>query len=115
MHGEFLLAPVGSTAAVTTTVTVPGGGPYKLAYQLYNSGGHKVNSWQAIIEPLDGPWFSPIVLDTLFNAPAFNWTARELPFSLPPGTKSIALAFQARNVSPGNPHCPKRPKTPAPS
>lgn len=103
VHGEFILAVIGKTGTVSTPVAVPGGGPYKLAYQLYNAGGHKKNSWQAIIEPSDGPPFPAVFLDTLKNAAAFNWTPREFPFSLPPGTKSVRLTFQARHVRPGKP------------
>lgn len=88
---------------ITTIVGVPGGGSYRLAYDLQQPKGYQ-NSWRVIIEALPGqPPFPPIILDSFVNADIFPWTPRVNPFSLVDGTTSIKLVFQATHVSPKAP------------
>lgn len=97
------LAPFNTTGDVVTAIGVPGGGPYRLSYQLLKSGDTP-SSWKAIIQPLGGSSFPAIVLDALSNWTTFPFTARELPFRLPDGTTSVQLTFRARAVSPRKGH-----------
>lgn len=90
------LGPFGTTSIAVARVSVPGGGQYRLRYRLKNGGGLS-NSWQARIASIDGS-FPTIVLESLTNSYLFDWTARELPFSLPGGTAAVSLTFEARQV-----------------
>lgn len=87
------------------TVSVPGGGQYRLLYSLKNDGIHDgsfTNSWQARITAIDNS-FPAIVLEYLQDSDSFGWTGRELPFSLPEGTAAIRLTFEFRQVRSGPP------------
>lgn len=103
--GSFRLGPYGATGNVTTIVGVPGGGPYRLVYDIQNIGGYG-NSWMVVIEALTGPSFPAIILDSQINAATFDYTTRQLGFNLPNGTTSVHLTFNGRNVSPGRPPSP---------
>lgn len=94
-NGYIYLGPTNITGSISTAVGVPGGGPYRLAYWLTNYNGIP-NSWQAIIQPLTGPTFPSIIVDSLSNATIPSYVARTRQFVLPPGTVSIRLTFQAR-------------------
>lgn len=87
---------LGGTSSATATVTVPGGGQYRLAYAL--SGGGLPSSWEARIESVDGS-FPAIVLESLADTtPAIDRPIEELPFTLPAGTAAIHLTFEARHL-----------------
>eukprot|EP00884_Botryococcus_braunii_P006086 jgi/Botrbrau1/15479/Bobra.43_2s0099.1 len=93
--GSYLrLAAYGRVTRVSTGVSVPGGGPYRLVYRLRNEGG-PTNSWQAVIGSVDSS-FSDMTVEFINNSNAFDWTYRELPFLLPPGTTTITLTFGGR-------------------
>lgn len=93
----------GTPGNITTAVTMPGGGNYRLAYELQNKNSQGLpNSWRAIIETLTGPSFSPIIGNVIINAPYFLYKPLALAFQLPPGTTSISLTFEGRQVSPQN-------------
>jgi hypothetical protein len=94
-----LAGPVGQVSRATTTVSVPGGGPYRLRYRLQNPGRNSSNSWQAVIGPVDNN-FTWIVVDSLTNSSLFDWTFRELPFNLQTGTTAVTLTIGGRNVRP---------------
>ncbi len=89
------LSRAGAASNLSTTITVPGQGPYRLAYQLENGGG-PVNSWRAIIGSTDGS-FNSVVLELLVDSPSFDLTYRELPFLIPSAT-AVAITFEARQV-----------------
>lgn len=97
------LNTTGTTGNLTAVVGVPYGGPYVLKYYLgnivTNLSSPLNNSWKALIEPVSGPAFATVILDALSDASPFGNTARTLPFSVPEGTTSIRLTFNARNVS----------------
>jgi hypothetical protein len=89
----------GVTSNLTTRVTIPkpGGGLYRLAYKLSNSG-EPPNSWQAIIGSPNGA-FAPNVLESLTDSTTFSAVNRELFFTLPSATTVIAVTFLSSNVS----------------
>jgi hypothetical protein len=96
--GEFAkFGGIGSTNSLKTSVIVPGGGKYALAHELFN-GGLQPNSWQSVIGWVNAS-FGPIVLESFTDAPAFNFTYRELPFSVPEGTTAITVNLEGRQVS----------------
>lgn len=86
----------------TAEVSVPGGGQYRLLYRLKNDGGPP-NFWQARISSVDNS-FPATILESLKDRQSFDWTDRELSFSLPEGTTAISLTFKFRQVrqSPSN-------------
>jgi hypothetical protein len=87
---------VGRPTNISTSISVPGGGIYRLAYWLANSGG-PANFWRAIVGPTDRS-FEPIVFDVLTDSPSFGRTYREFAFSLPRGTVAITLTLEGRQV-----------------
>lgn len=97
-HGRF--GSNGTTNSATAGVLVPGGGLYRLRYRLKNGAGPP-NSWQARIDSIDNA-FSAIELESFADSVFFDWTERELPFSLPEGTAVIRLTFEARQVCEGD-------------
>lgn len=82
--------------SATATVSVPGGGQYRLLYRLSNGAGPP-NYWEARIESIDNS-FTSIELEKLTDSASFNWRGRELPFRLPEGTAAIRLAFDFQQV-----------------
>jgi hypothetical protein len=89
----------GVTSNLTTQVTIPkpGGGLYRLAYKLTNSG-EPPNSWQAVIGSPNGA-FAPNVLESLTDSPTFSAVNKELFFTLPSATTVITVTFLSSNVS----------------
>eukprot|EP00884_Botryococcus_braunii_P000499 jgi/Botrbrau1/1044/Bobra.0076s0011.3 len=85
---------VGRSYNISTAITVPAGGVYRLSYWLTNGGG-PTNFWRAIVGAIDGS-FAPIVVDFLSDSPPFGRTYRELAFSLPGGTSAINLTLEGR-------------------
>jgi hypothetical protein len=90
------LGSVGYAANLSTTVTVPGGGPYRLAYTLSLDDGQP-NAWRAVVGSVDGT-FTSLVLEALVDAPGFPPTARQLSFSIPDGTTAVTLTLAGRHV-----------------
>lgn len=89
----------GSTVSATARVLVPGSGQYRLRYRIRNDGGPP-NSWQVRIGSVDNS-FSTMVLESFEDSDSFDWTERELPFSLPL-TPVVTLTFEARQVCQGD-------------
>jgi hypothetical protein len=89
---------------LTSVVTIPGRGTYRLAFWLQSGGRRRnwvqsSNSWRAIIESVDRS-FSPIVVDTLTNVPYLDATYREMHFQIPTQTTAVLLKFEVREVRP---------------
>lgn len=106
--------PPGITTNITTTVSIPGGGPYTLTYKLRlgNPQGPP-NSWRATIAAVDGS-FSRIVLESItdYSNGGFDPTYRELGFSMPNGTTVVKLTFEGTQVFKHD-HVASRPCSPA--
>lgn len=87
------LGPEGTTSNATALFSVPGAGPYRLAYQLENGGG-PVNSWRAIISYSS----TSVVLDSIYDADPFSRKYTELLFLLPTGVTELTVVLEARQV-----------------
>jgi hypothetical protein len=88
---------------LTTVVTIPGRGTYRLEYWLMSGGSPDYwgssNSWRAIIESVDRS-FSPIVVETLTNIPFLDPTYRAMSFQIPTQTPAALIKFEVRQVRP---------------
>eukprot|EP00884_Botryococcus_braunii_P018310 jgi/Botrbrau1/5162/Bobra.0172s0034.1 len=98
-HDYVSLGAVGTPGNLTTTVNLTNGRTYLLAYELSNGGGPP-NSFRSIVEAVDGS-FLPKVLESIVDSQSFLKAYRALPFSVPAGTRTIAITFEARQVIPG--------------
>lgn len=108
LRGEYAVlqtpgTPPGYTS-ISAKISVPGGGPYRLAYILsltssLRSSPDPPNSWQATIESMDGS-FAIMVLESIINYPdQFDKTQRVLAFNLPSNINVVKLTFDATQVS----------------
>lgn len=57
------------------------------------------NSWSAAIISMDDS-FASIVLENLINSDPFDYTLRELEFSVPAETRAVTLTFTVTHVCP---------------
>lgn len=87
------------TFNMATTVSVPGGGPYRLSYTLsLEVLAHFQSFWMTTIASTDGS-FLPIVLESFSNSDGVIYPSqRELGFSLPSGTSILRLNFTGTPV-----------------